>query len=267
MDKITPGTFFRSAGKGEHERVLASFFQGFMQMKEVRCLLFIGAASLIWFAAPSPSLAQAAAGPLPQAQSQDPQPSRAPTPAPADQTRTKNIAGSWKLNPEESDDARKKMQEARGGGRGSGPAGGRGGMGGGRGGYGGRSRSGQSEEDRARMQELVSPASMITIAQKEPEIDLTDDQDRKRAFFTDGRKLKKPKKDSKYEEFAAKWDEYVLTAEEKGPRGKIQRSFQSAPGGQQLYETLLLTIGRNNTSVNIRYVYDLVPAPAQPAAK
>ena len=241
-------------------------------MKEVRCCFLLCAASLVGLAAPSALRAQAAAGPLPQAQSQDPQPSPVKTQALSEQPRSKNIAGSWKLNPEESDDARKKMQEARGGDNGGGsrsggPYGGRGGMGGGRGGYGGRSRGGASEEDRARMQELISPASMITIVQKEPEIDLTDEQNRKRAFFTDGRKLKKPKKDSNYEEFAAKWDEYVLTAEEKGPRGKMQRCFESAPGGQQLYETLLLTIGRNNTSVNIRYVYDLVPPPAQPAPK
>jgi len=242
-------------------------------MKEVGSFLFLSAARLLWLAAPASLRAQAAAGPLPQVQSQDPPPTQAKVQSPQDLTRTKNIAGSWKLNRDESDDARKKMQEARGGGNGggnnggnsgNGPFGGRGGMGGGRGGYGGgRSRGGESDEDRARMQELISPASSITIVQKEPEIDLTDDQNRKRAFFTDGRKLQKPKKDSNYEELAAKWDEYLLTIEEKGPHGKIQRTFESAPGGQQLYETVSLTIGRNNTSLFLRYVYDLAP-PASP---
>jgi len=236
-------------------------------MKEVCCLLFVSAASLLWLAAPSSLSAQAAAGPLPQVQSQDSTPAQAKPAAPQDQTRTKNIAGCWKLNRDESDDARKKLQEARGGngGRSSGGGGygGHGGMGGGRGGYGGRSRGGESDEDRARMQELITPAAAITIIQKDPEIDLTDDQNRRRSFFTDGRKLQKPKKDSNYEEFAAKWDEYLFTIEEKGPHGKIQRTFESAPGGQQLIETVSLTVGRNDTSLFLRYVYDLVPAASQ----
>lgn len=237
-------------------------------MKEVGSFLLVCAAGLSWLAAPTYLSAQAAAGPLPQVQSQDPAPSPAAVKPVQDLTRTKNIAGSWKLNRDESDDARKKMQEARGGrsggnssgNSGGGPYGGRGGMGAGRGGYGGRRMGGESDEDRAKTQELISPAATITIAQKEPEIDLADDQNRKRAFFTDGRKLQKPKKDSNYEEFAAKWDEYLLTVEAKGPHGKIQRTFEAAPGGQQLYETVTLTVGRNNTSLFLRYVYDLAPA-------
>jgi hypothetical protein len=91
------------------------------------------------------------------------------------------------------------------------------------------------------------------------EVDLTDDDNRKRALMTDGRKLQKSK-DPAYEEIAAHWDGNRLVTDEKDGRGnKMSRSFELAPGGQQLYETVHMTVGRNNTTVVIRYVYDSAP--------
>jgi hypothetical protein len=117
---------------------------------------------------------------------------------------------------------------------------------------------GQSDEDRQRMQELLNPADSLAIAQKDAEIDLTDDQARKRVFYTDGRKLQKSK-DEKYQEVAAHWEGSRLLSEEKGPHGgKVMRSLELAPDGQQLYETLYIETARSSAEVSIRYVYDVV---------
>jgi len=214
--------------------------------------------------------AQAPAGPLPAVQPQ------AATPSAANsqnqqraETRT-SILGQWKLNRDESDDPRKKMEDARTS-RGSGSGGGSGvRIGGfpvgGHGGYGGN-RGGASDEDRLRAQATIAPAISMTLAQKDPknpEVDLTDDQNRKLALFTDGRKLEKPdSKDDSYQEIAARWDGSRLVTDEKGPReGKMSRTFELSYDGAQLYETIRLTMGRSNTPLGIRYVYDPVSAPA-----
>jgi hypothetical protein len=108
------------------------------------------------------------------------------------------------------------------------------------------------------MQELFNPADSLTIAQKDAEVDLTDDQNRKHVFYTDGRKLQKSKGDN-YQEMAARWEESRLVCEEKGPGGaKIIRSFELASGGQQLNETVHLDNRRSGSPVVIRYVYDIV---------
>ena len=65
----------------------------------------------------------------------------------------------------------------------------------------------------------------------------------------------------------AKWEEYRLVAEGKDPRGnKYERSYEVLDGNQQLRETLFLKVGRNNTEITIRYVYDLVPPAKSQAA-
>src|SRR5258707_6660374 len=163
----------------------------------------------------SPALLQAQAPPGPMAPTQ-PADSRsaagnvspqAQKPAVTSETR---ILGAWKFNADDRDDPRKRMQQARGGGGGGG--GNRrmgGGYPGGGGGYGGRrmGSQGESDEDRQRMQELFSPSRGLTLAEakKDAEVDLFDDQERKRAFFTDGRKLQKSK-DLNYQEIAARWE-------------------------------------------------------------
>jgi len=220
--------------------------------------------------------AQAPPGPLPQAQSQDgPPPATKPQPQkPPVRPRT-SIFGVWKLNADDSDDPRKRAQDARGGGNNGGYGGNRrlgggypgGGYPGG-GGYGGRRPQGESDEDRQRMQELLTPSRSLTIAeaQKDKEVDAFDDQSRKRAFFTDGRKLQKSK-DPNYQEIAAHWEGTRLATDEKTPRGsKLSRTFEVSYDGTQLYETLHMTVGRNETPRVIRYVYDqaggTAPAPS-----
>jgi hypothetical protein len=214
--------------------------------------------------------AQAPAGPLPAAQPQAAPPSTVnPQNQQRAETRT-SILGQWKLNRDDSDDPRKKMEDARAS-RASAPGGG-GGVRiggfpvGGHGGYGGN-RGGESDQERLRTQEVIAPANSLTLTQKDPtnpEVDLTDDQNRKRALFTDGRKLAKPdSKDDSYQETAARLDGSRLVTDEKGPRGgKLSRTFELSYDRAQLYETIRLTMGRSNTPLDIRYVYDPVSAPA-----
>ena len=208
--------------------------------------------------------AQAPPGPLPGAQ---PQGSPSSTANPQNQqtraeTRT-SIFGQWKLNPDESDDPRKKVEDARGN-SGAGRGGGGGVSIGGFpiGGHGGN-RGRESDVDRERMQSAIAPANSLTLAQrsaKDPEVDLTDDQNRKRALFTDGRKLQKTNsKDDSYQEIAAHWDGSRVVTDEKSPHGgKMSRTFELSYDGTQLFETLRLTTGRSNTPLEVRYVYDAV---------
>lgn len=225
----------------------------------------------IW---PMDARAQAPAGPLPAAQ---PQPPSSPQAQPQEQSapvkpRT-SILGAWRLNRDESDDARKKMQQARGanGGRGGGGGGvrmGIPGMGGGP--YGGRrGGGGESEEDRQRMEEVVNPAQALTVAeaQKDVEVDIFDEQERKSAFFTDGRKLQKTKGNTT-QEIAAHWDGNRLVTDEKTPSGrKMSRTYELSYDGTQLYETLHLTHGRSDAPISIRYVYDQAEARSARAAQ
>jgi hypothetical protein len=229
-------------------------------MKQFRTLHFLiwGILSFGSLATPGFVRAQAPAGPLPAAAPQTPPPASANAQNQArPETRT-SIFGQWKLNLDESDDPRKKIQDAntnsRGAGRGSGisiagfPVGGRGGR-------------GESDEERQRTQTVISPANSLTLAQKsakDPEVDVLEDQNRKLALFTDGRKLaKSDAKDDSYEEIAAHWDGSRLVTDEKSPRGgKMSRTYELSYDGAQLYETVRLTVGRS--PLDVRYVYDPV---------
>jgi hypothetical protein len=214
-----------------------------------------GFAALSLFAAEL-THAQAPSGPLtaPPSQTAPATAANRSNPAPLPAPRT-TILGAWKFNPDDSDDPGKRRQESRGSNGGYG--GGRGRMGGGAGGYGGRRGGGESDEQRQRMHELLVPPKSITLSMTGAEVDLVDDRERKRAFMTDGRKLQKSK-DENYQEIAAKFDGTRLVSDEKDPRGnKMSRTFELSSDGRQLYETLRMTSGRSNTSLAIRYVYDI----------
>jgi hypothetical protein len=232
------------------------------QLARLRMLtVFVGLACL----APGTIHAQAPPGPLPATQAQ-PAPASAAQPQeeiPLPPPRT-TILGAWKFDPDDSDEPSKRRQDSRdsngGYGGGHGRIGG-GYPGSGRGGYGGRG-GGESDEARQKMRELLTPAKAISISMTGAEVDLVDERDRKRAFMTDGRKLKKSK-DENYQEIAAKFEGNRLVTDEKDPRGnKMSRTFELSSDGRQLYETLHMTSGRSNTPLVIRYVYD-IPIPAQ----
>ena len=207
--------------------------------------------------------AQSPAGPMTGAPAPVVPAAAAKPAAPLPPPRT-TILGAWKLNRDESDDTRKKRDDS-GDSNGGGYGGRRGGMGGGypSGGHGGYGRRGESDEERQKMHELLSPPEKMTLSMTGAEVDLLDDRNRKRAFMTDGRKLQKSKDDS-YGEIAAKWDGNKLAAEEKDPRGnKMSRTFELSEDGRQLYEVLHMTSGRSNTPRVIRFVYDIPPQTQQ----
>ncbi len=204
--------------------------------------------------------AQAPSGPITTAPSQTAPATAAngSNPAPLPPPRT-TILGAWKFNPDDSDDPRKRRQDSSGS-NGGNSGGGHGRMGGGYpgGGHGGYGRrGGESDEERQKLREFFTPAKAITLSMTGAEVDLVDDRDRKRAFMTDGRKLEKSKNEN-YQEIAAKFARNRLVSDEKDPRGnKMSRTFELSSDGRQLYETLEMTTGRNNTPLVIRYVYDI----------
>jgi hypothetical protein len=217
-------------------------------------------------ASPGILCAQATPGPIAPATPKEPSPSAQPNDKSSLPPNT-TLSGTWKLNTDDSDDGRKKLQQARshsGGGHGGYPGGYPGG-----GMHGGGNGGGRlSEDDRDRLRELVDPASRLTLVRKDSELDLTDDMDRKRVFITDGRKPEKSKDDS-YQEIPAQWKSGAIVSNEKDPRGgKLSRTFELGQEGHQLYETIRMNGARSGSTVVIRYVYDLVPpAKLEPAAQ
>lgn len=201
--------------------------------------------------------AQAPSGPITAAPTPPAAESSAPKPAPPAPKPRTTILGDWQLNRDESDDPSQRRQDSQDSNRG-----GRGGMGGGypgggHGGYGGRRGGGESDEQRQKMQELFRAARSLRLSVTGAEVDLVDDQNSKLAFMTDGRKLQKSK-DAAYQEIAAKWDGSRLASDEKDPHGnKMSRTFELSSDGLQLYETLHMTVGRNNSPRVIRFVYDI----------
>jgi hypothetical protein len=213
--------------------------------------------------------AQAPPGPMTLPPAKD-----APAPAPrpqaqkvALQPRTA-IYGDWKFNRDDSDDPQRKMQEAQqdrsnsnGGYGGGGPR--LGYPGGGMGGGGRRmGEQGMSDDERQKMQELMNPANRLTVADmtNSGEVDLTDDQQRKLVLVTDGRKLQKSK-DANNQEVAAHWSGKQIATDEKGPHGKMSRTYELSYDGTQLYETLHMSMGRNGSTLLVRYVYDAYGPP------
>ena len=118
------------------------------------------------------------------------------------------------------------------------------------------------------MQELTTPASTITLSAKDTKddkdaaVNLTDDLNRERVFYTDGRKITNSKEE-KYQEYNSHWEDFRLVGDVEGAHdARATRSFEPAPGGDKLIETVHLGRTRSHDSVDIRYVYDKVPGNA-----
>jgi hypothetical protein len=203
-------------------------------------------------ATPASLRAQAAAGPIhPLHMDAD---SHAPAAIEEKPLPRHELWGNWTLNAAKSDDTRAKLEKARSSNGGSGRVwtipGGRGG-----------DRQSAAEHNRA--DDLIYPQNSFALAHNDTQVVLTDDEGRKRVYFTDKRKLQKSK-DDKYKELAARWDGGRLVSEEKGPNIiKLTRSFEISPDGQHLHETLAVDLGAVSGFVLLRYVYD----PAKPNAE
>jgi len=206
------------------------------------------------------------------------------------------LAGSWKLNRDQSDDPLQRVRAAEssnggsaggypgsgnpgggypGGYPGGNPGGGypgggfpgsgrRGGYPSGGGGpYGGQQNAGQNIEANPKMQPLIHPSGLLDIELKSPEIDVTDDDQHKLSLYTDGRKLQKSK-DSNDQEVAAHWTGSQLLTDEKSPLGgKMSRTFELSRDGLQLFETLHIDNGESNAPIFIRYVYDVASSDSE----
>jgi hypothetical protein len=235
-------------------------------------MLIVGGLSLAGF---SVCNAQAPPGPIQPLPNAVPVES-APPPAAVKKPEAKprnDIMGAWKWNAQESDNLRDKLQQAR---ENSGNNGGnRGGVGGGPrigfpgGGMGGPGMGGGSRgPDMEGLEEKVNPPVQMNLSQKtsrDPEVDLTDDQNRKKILYTDGRKLQKSK-DNTTEEISAKWEGSRLVTDEKGPRGqKLTREYELASDGLQLWESVKINTGHGNYPITMRFVYDAVDLPGKPA--
>lgn len=277
-----------------------------MKANAAKILIAAGFLASAFVVLPAALHAQAAPGPIHPAPQGDSSSESAPAPraAPAKQyppQKKENLVGAWKINPDESDDARQKIDQAQnknsgggnnpnsggsgggnnpypGNGGGNGPygrpsnnpyPGNGGGNNGGNGPYGRRGGPTNSTtyEDRQQLQDLIEPATSLTFTQKEGEVDVTDDQGRKRIYFTDSRRPQKSKDDS-YKEAAARWDGAKLVAEEKGTHGgRITRTYELSPDGKQLDEAVRLDSSHLGL-VTVRYVFDVASAPPiAPAAK
>jgi len=243
-------------------------------MKNTTVASFCGFVFAISIVGPSRLMAQAAPGPLaPPPGSETARPVAVKAKAPVIQTRT-TLNGAWKLNHDQSDDPRTKVQNGGGPNNGGYPGGGypgggypRGPMGGPypggcgrRGGYPGEQ---QGQAMNQKLQDLVRPASSLSIALKDKtEVDLTDDQYHRLVLFTDGRQLQKPKDDT-YQEIAAHWSGDQLVSDEKSPQGaKMSRTFELSQNGQQLYESIHIDAAKSSPAVYLSYVYDIPPPQA-----
>jgi hypothetical protein len=287
--------------------ILRSWGEVLMKVNAIKLMFAAGFLALAFVSSPAALRAQAAPGPIhpaPQTDSTDATP--APRPAPAKQyppQKKENLVGAWKINPDESDDARQKINQAEnknsGGGSGGGnnpnstgggnsPYPGNGGNGpygrpgsnspypgngggnsGGNGPYGRRSgtTNGTTYEDRQQLQDLIEPATSLAFTQKEGEVDVTDDQGRKRIYLTDSRRPQKSK-DENYHEAAAHWEGARLIVEEKGPHGgRITRTYELSPDGKQLDESVRLDSAHLGL-ITVRYVFDVAAGPPiAPTAK
>jgi hypothetical protein len=259
---------------------------------------FSGLLVAFFIGIPDRLVAQAPPGPLPPSPqvkaSLPPPPKPVAKPKPPNTPARTTLDGAWKLNLDESDDPKTKIQDSRGvkangGGRpsGGGPGGGGGGYpgggypgggypgggypggypgggypgggypGGGGGPNGGRNAGGRDTETDEKLEQLIRPPTTLNFAVKTPEVDITDDSSRKLAIFTDGRKLAKSKDDS-YREIAAHWDAAQLVTDEKTPQGaKMNRTFELSPDGKKFYESIHVDRGKSKGLLSVRYVYDV----------
>ena len=259
--------------------------------RAIRSVSVLGLLLAVSFAAPGFSSAQAGPGPIAPSQSTETSssPHAAPAaakPKPPQLPPRTTLAGPWKLNRDDSDDPKAKVRAAEGSGnRNSGgypgggypgggypgggypgggypgggyPGGGYPGGGYPGGGYpggGGRRNSGPDLEDNSKLQPLLRRSDSLTIDIKNPQVTVTDDEFHTLTLFTDGRQLPK-QTDQDHLQVLAHWNGSQLVSDEKSPlSGNMSRTFELAPDGRELDETLRIETGKSKTPITIRLVY------------
>jgi hypothetical protein len=232
--------------------------------------------AMMLFAVVGIANAQAPAGPMtpPPGPTQEPAPPSAQGNAAPPRIGGKpNLAGLWKLNRSDSDDPRKKLQQAnsnsrsQGGGRGGwggpGGPGGQGGPGGpGSGGQrGGRGQDSSGQSDAAGM---LTDLSYLTINQTNTTVKILTDSGHSLAQYPMSGQGNSSSSDnsqnSKTE--TSQWQADQLVVVTPGANGgKTTRTFEMSSDGSQLYLTTRIEGGRSSQPVTFRLVYD----PANPS--
>lgn len=187
--------------------------------------------------------AQAPAGPMPAHPEADAPPPQAPTQNTQSQSAPAKIAGTWKLNKDRSDDARKAMQAA-GGGQGGGR--------GGRRGYGGRG-GGNSNGG------MMADYNQLTIVQSGSAVKITGSSGRVLAQSPSSSTDDKSKSsDSSESTPSGEWQGSQYVVMTPSDRGKTTRTYALSSESSQLILTTRIDSPRFNQPVTFRYVYDPV---------
>jgi hypothetical protein len=182
-----------------------------------------------------------------------------PSTASADQNQTPNLAGTWKLNKDKSDNPRQKMQEAMAN-AGGGQSGGGYGQGGG---YRERGGGGQAGPRGNMMDEFTQ----LTIVQNGSDIKITGVSGRTLAVLpadtnansNSGSSSDPNSADQPVPPATVHWQDNQLIAAMEGRRGgKTTRTYELSPDGKELYVTTRMENPRFSQPVTYRFVYDPV---------
>ena len=204
------------------------------------------------------TLAAAAAGPA-----------QGPPPSP-EAAEHASLSGRWRLNPEQSEDARKKVNEAMAGRQagGSGPGGGGaggghrggggygGGRGGGRMGGGGGGGARPPADSPDTLSSLLEGPAEMTITHTEAEIAVLEKDGRLRTLHPDGQKYKTDTGG----EVKTRWDNGHLIVETKRDRGPSVTETLGLSADRKQLVVILRLEGRSFGPVTVRRVYDVAAA-------
>lgn len=210
--------------------------------KHLGCLAAICAVALFVLPAMGTSESRAGSASHAQAASQT-----------AEQSTTKpNLAGTWKLNKDQSDDPRQKMQEGMGG------ASGQGGGGGGARREPGTGRPGRGPGSGGGM---MAEWSQLTVSQTNAGVKVTgvsghvlatSQGQSKEDNDNDGERGER-----RFPPAVAEWQGSQLVAKSHGfGGGTTTRTFELSPDGKQLYVTTKIESERLSEPVTYKFVYD-----------
>lgn len=191
--------------------------------------------------------------------------SEAASQAAASQTAKPSLAGTWKLNKDQSDDPRQKMQQAMGNpGDGQGQGNGNGGAANG-GGRPGRGQGGPGGGPGGMMNEFAE----LTVTQLDANVKITGASGRTLATTTPPDSAADSKSDADASNAGggggqrrtppvAQWqgNQLVATGRGFGGGGSTTRTYELSPDGKQLYVTTKITSERFTQPVTYRLVYD-----------
>jgi hypothetical protein len=161
-----------------------------------------------------------------------------------------NLAGTWKLNKDQSDDPREKMRQAMGG---SGGPGGGSGMGGG-------ARPGGGGRERGQGGGMMDEFSQLTIDETDASTKVMGASGRVLALSAEsdqgGAKESSAQGDADTPP-AGKWQgsQFVVVTQRMG-RGTTTRTYELSPDGKQLFMTTKMESERFSQPVTYRLVYD-----------